>query len=72
MAKLANATFPFERIGIAETPEQGRLTINVDERITANIARRERQEATGVDLACMRDEDESLAVIDARLAGDDG
>src|SRR5271165_40541 len=65
LAILADAAPPFQVLAIAQGTKQRRVAVNVGQRLAANVAAGERKESARKDLAQMRDENQTLAVVNA-------
>src|SRR5690606_33725455 len=72
----ADAALAFEPVGVTQPHKERVMPVDIHQRIAApHIARGQGQKAAGINLSCMRDKDNAIAVADAKAAahraGDD-
>src|ERR1035438_3219199 len=72
VAKFAGAALAMELVRVAELHEDGRLLVDVRERVSVQVAAFDGQEAAGIDLADVGDKDEAASIIDALGGPADG
>src|ERR1700722_20349506 len=65
IAVFAGVPLAVELVRVAQLQKDGRLLINVRERVVVQVAAFDGEETAGVDLADVGDEDEAAPVVDA-------